>query len=67
MRKEIHELLDQDPFRPFRITLAGGQAYEVRFPGLIGVGQDVIYFYHANSQLLSILRLVQVVTLDIIE
>jgi hypothetical protein len=67
VRKEILELLENEVIRPFRITLTSGQAYEVRFPGLIGVGQDVLYFYHPNSQLSSILRLVQIAALDIIE
>ena len=67
MRKELLELLEQDPFRPFRIILANGQSYEVRFPRLLGVGQDVVYFYHSKSELYSILRLVQIAALDIIE
>jgi len=67
MRKEIIELLEQEPFCPFVITLSSGQQYEVRFPGLLGVGKDIIYYFRPKSTLYSIIRLVQVAAVDIIE
>jgi len=32
--KELQELLDQDPFEPFRIRLSSGDVYEIRDPAL---------------------------------
>ena len=34
------------PFRPFRIIMNSGQAYEVRHPDFIEVGRDVCIYYH---------------------
>jgi hypothetical protein len=34
------------PFRPFRLVLNSGRAYDVRHPEMVRVGRDtVIYFY----------------------
>jgi len=34
------------PFRPFRIVMNSGKAYEVRHPETIAVGQDVCLYYY---------------------
>ena len=31
---ELHDLLEQEPFEPFRVRLSSGDAYEIRNPGL---------------------------------
>jgi hypothetical protein len=67
MLKEIEELLNREPFQPFRVTLTSGQSYEVRVPQMVVLEKDVIYFYHPRSDLKSILRLNQLAALDMIE
>lgn len=43
MRSEdIQELVRRKPFRPFRITLTDGQAYDVRHPELAMVGRSTV-------------------------
>jgi hypothetical protein len=32
--QELHEILEREPFEPFRIRLSRGDAYEIRRPGL---------------------------------
>ena len=32
--KELQEVLDQEPFEPFRIRLSSGDVYEIRDPAL---------------------------------
>ncbi len=36
------------PFRPFRVVLNSGRAYEVRHPEMIRVGHDSIVYFHAT-------------------
>ena len=36
------------PFRPFRIVMNSGKAYEIRHPELIRVGRDFFNYYHAT-------------------
>lgn len=66
MREELQLYLDAEPFIPFQITLSSGQVYVVRNPGLVIIGNDVIYYAHPNSDHDSVLRLVQVATIDTI-
>jgi hypothetical protein len=35
-------------FRPFRIVMNSGRAYEVRHPEMIRVGRDFFNFYYAS-------------------
>jgi hypothetical protein len=67
MREELQLFLDAMPFVPFQITMSSGQAYVVRLPGLVVVGGDVIYFAHPNSEHHSVLRLVQIATIDTVD
>ena len=36
----IRDLLDRDPFVPFRITLTSGQVYEILDPHSVALGQQ---------------------------
>jgi hypothetical protein len=43
MRSEdIQELVRREPFRPFRITLTDGRAYDVRHPEMAMVGRSTV-------------------------
>lgn len=67
MKKEILELLSKEPFEPFSIVIATGRSYEVRSPGLIMVGTDLLYYYHPHSTRWSAIRMVQIVALESID
>jgi hypothetical protein len=67
VREELQLYLDAEPFVSFQITLSSGQAYVVRNPGLVIIGHDVVYYAHPNSDRDSVLRLVQIATLDTID
>ena len=64
MREEIDKFLSAEAFVPFRLTLSSGQVYPVRNPNLAMLGNDVLYIMHANSDLHSVLRLVQIASID---
>jgi hypothetical protein len=34
-----------EPFRPFRISMASGQTFEIRHPEMISVGRSTAYIY----------------------
>lgn len=67
MREELQLYLNADPFVPFQITLASGQSYVVRNPGLVMIGHDVVYYAHSDSEHDSVLRLVQIASIDTID
>ena len=45
---ELREMLNHDPFEPFRIRLSSGDAYEVRDPNSVAVAKSraFIFFTH---------------------
>ncbi len=45
----IRELLDRDPFQPFRIRASSGTAYDVRNPGLVVVLKSQVFIASPNS------------------
>ncbi len=34
-----------EPFRPFRITMASGETFEIRHPEMVNVGRSTAYIY----------------------
>ena len=49
MIESINELLDREPFQPFRIVTASGEKYEITNPRLVAVGRDQIFIFdHAD-------------------
>jgi hypothetical protein len=66
LRDEIENLLAADPFLPFEITMASGQKYIVQNPGLAILGGDIIYLMNRDPDTHSVLRLVQISSLDTI-
>jgi hypothetical protein len=36
-RQDIHEILQKEPFEPFRIRLSSGDSYEVRDPSSVAL------------------------------
>lgn len=40
---EIREILEKDPFEPFRIRLSSGDTYEVRNPGLVAIMRSRLF------------------------
>ena len=67
MLESLTELLDRDPFLPFRLTLTSGETFEVRNPRLVALGQSVIHVMFPKSDRFAILRLNQITSLDILD
>ena len=65
MLESLKELLDRDPFVPFRIVLTSGKEYEITNPHLVALGESQITVYPPRSDKWSILRLNQIASLDV--
>jgi hypothetical protein len=47
--RKVHEYITTEPFRPFRIKMASGQAFEIRHPEMILVGRTSVRVYTTNT------------------
>lgn len=67
MRESIIEMLNRDPFVPFRIVLTSEDGFDVINPDLVAMGQSQLTLYHPRSDRWEILRLSQVTSLGTLE
>ena len=65
MLDDIRDLLNRDPFVPFRIVLTSGQIYEITDPNLVALGQTQLNVYPPKSDRWSIIRLNQIASVDV--
>jgi hypothetical protein len=47
--ESLKELVDKEPFQPFRIVTASGDKYEIVDPHLVAIGKDQIFIYTAGD------------------
>jgi hypothetical protein len=71
--EELRDSVQEKPFRPFRLVLTDGSAYDIRHPELLWVGQHSAYVgltgsagqtYFERSVKLSIQHITQIVPID---
>ncbi len=62
----IRELLDCEPFHPFRIRASSGMVYDVRNPGLVVILKSQLFIAEANSDRFSIVPLLHVAGIELI-
>ena len=67
MLEDLRELLNGDPFVPFRIVLTSGSTYEVTNPFQIAVGETQLNYFYPRSDKWAILRLNQIASFEIQE
>ena len=67
MHEAMLELLDREPFMPFRISLTSGEGFDVQNPHLVAVGESVIHVLFPKSDRFTILRWNQVASLQAID
>jgi hypothetical protein len=67
MLNEITELLDREPFMPFRIIVSSGHGYDVTDPHLVALGKSVVHVMRARSDRYDILRQNQVAAVEVLE
>ena len=47
--KRIINYVAAEPFRPFRINMASGKAYNIRHPEMIAVGRTTVHVFTSMS------------------
>ena len=65
MREEILELINREPFVPFRIVTISGRDYPVDNPNLVAIGQTLLHVFFPRSDRYAALRLTEVVATEV--
>jgi hypothetical protein len=66
MRAELEKFLAAEPFTPFQITPASGQSYAIRYPDPVMLGSDIMYLMNVHPDTHSVIRLIQISSIDTI-
>jgi hypothetical protein len=67
MLDTIRELLDRQPFEPFRIVATRGDRYEVPDPHLVALLESQVFYAHPKSDRFSFIRVNQIVSVDLLQ
>lgn len=46
---KVLSYVNAEPFRPFRINMASGKAYEIRHPEMVAVGRTTIHVFTSTN------------------
>lgn len=60
----IRELLDRDPFQPFRILTSGGESFVIRDPHSIAMMKSEVFIAHPGSDRRSYVPYLHVAAVD---
>lgn len=63
--QQIEELLEHDPFRPFRIVTTSGKEYPVTIPRLVTVLKDEVFYAWAERDRFSLIPLEKIASIDV--
>ncbi len=64
-QEALEELLEQEPFRPFRIVTSSGREYPVTIPRLVIVLRHEVFYAWADKDRFSLIPLDQITSVDI--
>ena len=67
MLETLEDMLNRDPFTPFRIVLTSGTAYDVQYPHLVALGKSQLTIYPPRSDRFFILRLNQIAAVEALD
>jgi hypothetical protein len=67
MLEQIHELLNKEPFVPFRIILTNGDHYDVTSPHMVAMGATQVFYCFPNSDKLAWIRVNQITSLETLQ
>lgn len=60
----IREMLDRDPFEPFRIATSGGESFIIRDPHTVALMRSEVFIAEPKSDRRSYVPLLHVVTVE---
>lgn len=64
IRDNIIELLDREPFSPFRILTSGGESFVIRDPHTIALNQSHVFIAHTGSDRMTFVPYLHVAAVD---
>jgi len=67
MLEKLKQLLDQEPFVPFRILLTSGGAYDVTSPYQVALGETKLDYFFPRSDRDANLQINQIVAFEAME
>jgi hypothetical protein len=67
VEKTLLELLDKEPFRPFRIVLTSGDRYEVLNRHLVAIGDSEIFYCYPQTDRFVYIRKNQIAALEALQ
>lgn len=66
-QEAIQDLLNHEPFQPFRIHTHDGKSFEVRQPGLVNQLKTQIFLAHPNSDRFALIPFRSISSIEIME
>ena len=63
---ELRELLEREPFEPFRLRLSSGDAFEVRNPGLAMVMRSRLFLAFPDSDRWTLIPFLHIAAVEAI-
>ncbi|HXE54611.1 MAG TPA: hypothetical protein VN541_16440 [Tepidisphaeraceae bacterium] len=67
MKEHLLELLNRDPFVPFRMSPTSGEGHEVWDPNLVALGESLLHVFFPRSDRSVTVRLNQIVSVELLE
>ena len=67
MLDTILELLERDPFAPFRLVTTSGDKYDVTNPHVVAIGESTIFCAFPKSDRWAWLRINQIVAVETVQ
>jgi hypothetical protein len=66
-RQAFQDLLDREPFQPFRIHTHDGRSYDVQNPGLVALLKTQVFFGYPNSDRSAMIPLRSISSVEVVE
>ena len=61
---ELRDILDREPFQPFRVRLSSGDAYDIRNPGLALVMRSRLFIAFPNSDRWTLIPFLHIAAIE---
>lgn len=64
MLESIRDMMNREPFVPFRIVLTSGKEYEIHNPDLVALGETQLTLYAPRSDKWAMLRIKEIASVE---
>ncbi len=67
MLQKLKNLLDAEPFTPFRLVVTSGTTYDVHSPYQVAIGETLVDYFFPRSDRSASFRLNQLVSVETLD